>query len=204
MTDPFELVRATLEARLEPPATLLISSALPGDGKTAVAAGLARVLAAAGYRTAAIDANDRRPALAERLGSDDAPPAALDLGAARIIAPNLELISIAQPRLLASTRHDLIAFVARVRERYHFAVIDGSELPGGSIALAREVDGVVLAVRAGRSSTVADREAVVLLEQFNAPFLGVVATEPAPRRRRREQVEAARGHAPAPLAAVSR
>jgi Mrp family chromosome partitioning ATPase len=202
INDPFDLIRATLEAQLATPATLLVASALPGDGKTAVAAGLARVLAAAGYRTVAIDASDRRPALALRFECDEAPPEALDRAEPRAIAPNLDLISIAHPRLLATARPELAAFVAGMRARYDFSVVDGSELPGGAVGLAREVDGVILAVRAGRASTVADREAVALLERFHAPFLGVVATERS-RRRRLPLAGTSRSSAPA-LAIVSR
>ncbi len=54
------VIRTTLEATLKAPFSVAVTSATAGDGKTALAVGLAQAFADAGYRTAIVDANPER------------------------------------------------------------------------------------------------------------------------------------------------
>lgn len=63
-----------------PPASILVMSPDPGDGKSALVAGLALVKRDAGERVAVVEANFRRPVQARLLGLENAPGLAEVLG----------------------------------------------------------------------------------------------------------------------------
>ena len=73
--EAYDGLRAALEFRLPAGSqhVLLVTSALPGEGKSTVTAGLGRALALAGHRTLLVSANLRRPTLDELFGLGNAP-----------------------------------------------------------------------------------------------------------------------------------
>lgn len=80
--EPYRILRNSLGivARSDEVKTVLVSSAVPGEGKTSVATGLARTAALSGERVVLVEADLRRPTFAERLrvdGSADGLTAAL-------------------------------------------------------------------------------------------------------------------------------
>lgn len=176
--NPFTVIRATVETEVSAPGVLTISSALPGDGKTAVAAGIARSLAAGGYRTIALDAAalpDAAPGMArEPLTLEGARDRLAH--AVRATASGCDLLAVRDLGADVSSSVGIGALYAALRERYDYAVVDASVLNGDGLAMARGADGVVLAVREGRAIEAADGEAVELLNRVHARFLGVVAT----------------------------
>jgi succinoglycan biosynthesis transport protein ExoP len=178
-TNPFLVVRATVEADVPSPGILAISSALAGDGKTTVAAGIAQSLAGAGYRTLAVDASQpAKPGNGARL---DEGAAAERLGhIVREAGGGCDYISVADLGADVSSAVAITALYAAIRARYEYAVIDTGILSEDGLAFARAADGVVLAVREGRAIADADREAVALMERVKARFLGVVATMDSP------------------------
>ncbi len=71
-SEEFGRLRANLQmiGRVDKTQTYVISSAVPGEGKTHIATGAAQSLAAAGVKVLLIDADLRRPAVASRLGME--------------------------------------------------------------------------------------------------------------------------------------
>jgi Mrp family chromosome partitioning ATPase len=166
--DPFLTLRAAVEASCKAPSALLISSVLPGDGKTTVSAGLAAALAKSGYPTIAIDAGTS-PDLMKALGVKGGG------SAVRRAAEHLDIMRIESELRKASTA-ELRRMFDELRERYAYIVLDGSELSAGGLAAAAAVDGVLLTVRSGRHSVDEDAQATQLLDHCRARFIGVIAT----------------------------
>ena len=68
--EPFRILRDALGfiSLRERPQVILVTSAVSGEGKTSVAGGLARAMAAAGKSVALIEGDVHRPALKRQLG----------------------------------------------------------------------------------------------------------------------------------------
>lgn len=177
------VIRTTLEATLEAPFSVAVTSATVGDGKTALAVGLARAFADAGYRTAIVDANPEDPAVARALGIGSL-AAARSLEAVsslRVTAagPNLDAGSIADTGLMMATSSSALrSFAADLRGLYAVTIWDTGSLFGDSLAIqcATACDGVLVAVRYGRRILPDDSRIVSTLEQVGANVIGVVPT----------------------------
>jgi Mrp family chromosome partitioning ATPase len=167
--DPFLTLRAAVEASCKAPSVILISSVLPGDGKTTVSAGLAVALAKSGYATMAIDAGstaELTKALGVKGGS----------AGVRRAAEHLDVMRIEGGDLRVSSTAELRRTFDQLRERYAYIVLDGCELSSGGLAAAAAVDGVLLTVRSGRATVDEDAQATRLLDHCRARFIGVIAT----------------------------
>lgn len=139
---------------------LLVTSALPGEGKTAFALSYARMLAAAGRVCLVIDADIRRPAIAGRLGGSassglsDLPSGGLDLGALVQHDPRskLDFIGVGRgnrdPLAILDSR-EFAALIAAARRRYDAVIIDSPPLMATAdpVWLSRHVDAAVVVVR---------------------------------------------------------
>jgi polysaccharide biosynthesis transport protein len=171
-----------------PPRVLVVTSPLPGEGKTTLAINLAITMAKHG-RTCLVDADMRKPAvgtsfhLTSTLGLEHLlnRSATLDqVACAASDVENLTIVPAANPtqsaiQLLSDGR--MKAVIARLRDRFEFVVIDTPPiLPyADGLAISTHVDGVILVGRAGQTPRGAITRSMELLETINsAPILTLV------------------------------
>ena len=173
-----------------PPKTVLVTSALPGEGKSTTAANLGIVLARNGAQTVLVDLDMRRPSLAQLFGVDGDP------GMSTYLSGNAELPAVVQPsrvpnlyvlpggspapdptELIGSRR--MLVCVQQLARQFTHVVFDSPPFLGISDALilARNVDGVVLVARAGETPRESIRRAVEQLRGVGGKLLGVVIND---------------------------
>lgn len=167
---------------------LAISSALPGEGKTNLASGLARVAGLAGERVALVDCDAVRRSLSRLYPLTKGTPGLREVlhdtapfEAIRHIDPvgNVSVFGITTPfsegeRLMEKGK--LNRLIAKLREQYDLIIIDCP--PILPIAEARELvtlaDNVALVAQWRKSSDRALRAALKLLPLDNIRHIGVV------------------------------
>jgi capsular exopolysaccharide synthesis family protein len=171
-----------------PPKVIMITSALPQEGKTTTSMNSAVVLAQKGVRVLLIDADLRRPSIHKNLGMG--PHAGLSnalTGSATLeeatthtsILSNLDVLTAGTPppnpaELLASTNmRDLLA---QLREQYDHIVIDTppSLSVTDAVVLSPRADAVVLVIRSSQTTKQALRRSRDLLTSVNAKVVGVL------------------------------
>ncbi len=178
-----------------PVKVFVMTSSVAGEGKTSTALSLARVLAHDGQRVLLLDADMRRPKIAEYLAMEGA------IGLADVLAGAVELDEAVQrweqdslfvlpsgsippnpSELLGS--HAMEDLVAGLRHSYEHVVIDAPPLlPVTDAAIASvHADGVVLVVRHGRTNRKQLRGALDTLKAVEARLLGVVFNMTPPPR----------------------
>lgn len=167
--------------------TLLITSARPEDGKTAVAVNMARTLANGGHRVLLIDCNFRRPALHRIFGQKrDEGLSNLLIGEGHLDdyllktdSPNLDVLCSGRmpptpTELLGS--QNMRKLLTEAIEKYDRVLLDGPPalLISDAGVLASQVDGVIVVSFAEKSSKGVLRRAKEALERINARIVGVV------------------------------
>jgi polysaccharide biosynthesis transport protein len=192
MSEAFRALRtALLLSRPDrPPQVILVSSALPREGKTTVAANLAVTLAQLGDKTVLVDADLRKPGVGRLLSLGTGKYTGLSSYLAGV--STLDLVSVPHPAipnltaiptgplppnpadLLAS--HKLTEAIAELRTKYKFIVIDSPPIMAASdaVILSVQVDGVLVVVRSGETPKVAFTRTRDLLMTVNCHLLGVV------------------------------
>jgi capsular exopolysaccharide synthesis family protein len=169
------------------PKVILITSALPHEGKSTIAANLARTFAIGGARVVLIDCDLRRGQLHEVMGMQCEPglsellraPANLDRVLQTNCLPNLSFISRGKQDDSTSERllsRECDQVLAQLRQRFDYVLIDSSPLFAADDAatLAPKVDGTILVIRSSVSRTAAVRDGLDLLQQRQARILGIV------------------------------
>ncbi|WP_420098192.1 polysaccharide biosynthesis tyrosine autokinase [Corynebacterium sp.] len=174
-----------------PPTVIAVTSGMPGEGKSTLATNLALALADDGERVCLVDADLRRPRVAEYLDGD----LQSEVGLSTVLSGAAEVDDILQDsgrdglsvitsgpqppnpaELLGSRRfRDLLA---DLDARYDYVVIDASPvIPVTDAALvASAADGVILAVRHAHTTVDQLTRTNSNLTQVSAHILGTVFT----------------------------
>jgi len=171
-----------------PPKVIMVTSALPQEGKTTTSINTAVVLAQKGIRVLLIDADLRRPSIHKTLGMGPhsglsnvlTGSATLEQATARsAILPNLFILPAGTPppnpaELLASS--NMRDVLMQLREQYDHIVIDTppSLSVTDAVVLSPRADAVVLVIRSGQTTKQALRRSRDTLIQVNAKVVGVL------------------------------
>lgn len=171
----------------ERPKVILITSSVPGEGKSTVASNLATTMAMGGSRTLLIDADLRKGKL-HSFFQAQADPGLAELLAKKAVAdsviqstnlPNLSFIGRGSEGLnpgdlfLKNTTPELIA---HLRAKFDHIIIDSCPVFAADdvTTLAPLVDGTLFVVRGKQSQAKVAREALELLCQRQVKILGVI------------------------------
>jgi polysaccharide biosynthesis transport protein len=171
-----------------PPKIILITSALPQEGKTTTSVNTATVLAQKGTRVLLVDADLRRPSIHKALGLG--PRSGLsnvltggvslpDAISRSSVLPNLFVLPAGTPppnpaELLASSQ--MVEVLAELRQHYDHIVLDTPPTLSvtDAVVLSTRADAVVLVIRCGQTTKPALRRSREILGQVNARVAGVL------------------------------
>jgi capsular exopolysaccharide synthesis family protein len=192
MSEAFRALRTALllSQADHPPQVILVTSALPREGKTTAAANLAVTLAQLGDRTLLMDADLRKPGIGRLLNLGGGKHAGLSSYLAGVSSlelvtiqhatiPNLSAIPTGplppNPADLLSSDRLTDAF-AELRSKFKFIVIDSPPIMAATDAVILSVksDGVLLVVRSGQTPKEAFTRTRDLLLSVRCHILGVV------------------------------
>ena len=192
MSEAFRALRTSLllSQADHPPQVILMTSALPREGKTTAAVNLAVTLAQLGDKTLLVDADLRKPGINRALSLVDGKHAGLSSYLAGV--SSLDLITVPHPAItnlaaiptgpippnpadLLSSRR-LTELIAELRGRYKFVVIDSPPIMAATdaVILSVLVDGVLMVVRSGETPKEAFTRTRDLLAGVKCHMLGVV------------------------------
>lgn len=187
------------------PRRILVTSAMPGDGKSTSARHLAATLALQGYKVLLIDADLRRGAARKKSGNGATVPGfAETLASHSTLDHAIQTLHVAEGTTIdvvpaGHTRDDMVGLLAdphlanaldHAAATYECIVLDGPPVLVADIALLAAVaDGVVLVVRAERTDADALRIATQQLVTVGAPLIGVLLNDVDLRRAARYDSE---------------
>jgi capsular exopolysaccharide synthesis family protein len=189
LMETYRLLRSNVQfAAVDSPThTLLITSSMPGEGKSLTACNLAVATAMNGRRVIIVDADLRRPTVHEKFGLERQPGltnvlighSTLDEALQDTDVPELKVLSCGHippnPAELLSSRamRDLIE---ELKARADLVIFDSSPVLATADAqvLANDVDGVLYVVQLGETRKSAVRVGSDLLRQARANVMGVV------------------------------
>lgn len=181
-------VMLTLEAARSELRSVMLVSALPGEGVSTVALGLASTMAdVARQGVLVVDLNSANPSLAGRLGlrpglglgdllAKDATPADAivesDVSHLFFLGRGRASADLSQPSSLALFEE----LIRGMRPNFDHLILDGGSLASSpdSLLVASKVDGVILVVQAERTGAETVREASNQLRMAGANLLGAV------------------------------
>ena len=178
-----------------PPRSFIVTSAVPGEGKSTVSLSLARSLADAGSPVILIDADLRRPTVAKKLKLD------AKVGLTQVLAGQVEIANAVHQlgdsnlfvlpagrippnpsELLGSDK--MRQLIKELSEEFIVVVDVPPLLPVTDASLlSHSVDGVILVGSIGRSHREQMTEASSILKKVNANLFGLVLNR-APRKGR--------------------
>jgi polysaccharide biosynthesis transport protein len=190
IAETYRAVRTSilLSSMGRPPKTILVTSALPQEGKSVTSVNTAIVLAQQGSRVLIIDADLRRPTIHKHLrvpvvgGLSRVLTGTADIEKAIVPWPKLPQLHVLpagphppHPAELLSSQamRDLLE---KLKDRYDHILIDTPPVLSvtDAVLLSVQVDSVLLVLRSGRTTKMALRRACDLLFQVGARLTGVI------------------------------
>jgi receptor protein-tyrosine kinase len=171
----------------DPPKVIMVSSAMPSEGKTTLIVNLALTLAESGRQVTIVDADLRRPRLTLYLGM------VAGVGLTNVLSGTADVGEVAQsygedgisvigsgpsvpnPSQLLASGH-MSSLIEELRAKSDFVLIDSPPvLPvADATGLAVAVDGVLMSVRYGKTRKDQLEQAVSTLNGVGAKVLGLV------------------------------
>ena len=171
-----------------PPKMIMITSALPQEGKTTTSINCAVVLAQKGVRVLLIDADLRRPSIHKILGMGPRSGLSNVLTGSAIleeaitcssVLPNLSVLAAGTPppnpaELLASA--NMRDMLEELRGQYDHIVVDTPPALSvtDAVVLSPRADAIVLVIRSAHTTKQALRRSRDILTQVNAKLSGVL------------------------------
>lgn len=177
-----------------PVKTLVVTSAIPGEGKSSTACNLAILFAESGKRVVLIDADLRRPRLAEYLNLESS------AGLTTVLAGQARVSDVLQrwgdqlwvlssgllppnPSELLGSKH-MAELLNELREEFDIVIVDCPPLlpvTDGAV-VAAHADGALLLVRCQKTTTAQAASAAQALRSVDARLLGCVFNMAAIRK----------------------
>ncbi|MEV8133605.1 polysaccharide biosynthesis tyrosine autokinase [Pseudarthrobacter oxydans] len=196
-SESYRSIRNTILASSGPAAkrTVLVASSTPDEGKSAIAVDLAGSLSQLGQKVILVDADFRCASLTEYLGLNRAPGLSDILNGRMKVGDALHKYGTHDLDVLAAGTRvpdpaELVdspavgELIQELRHNYDTVILDASPLSADAdtAVLSRHVDGVILVVRLGKSSSRQLKQALLLLESSRSNVLGIIVNA-LPRKR---------------------
>jgi capsular exopolysaccharide synthesis family protein len=170
------------------PRVLLFTSALSGDGKSTTAYNLAAAFAKQASKVVIIDADMRRPSLANLIGLNGKAGLSTLLYTDTPIDdvlqrhPQIENLSVITSGLVPPSPSEMVGserfarVIADLRERFDYVIIDAPPalLVTDPVLIARHVDGTIAVIRSGKITAAILKRLWSTLAKPGTPILGYI------------------------------
>jgi polysaccharide biosynthesis transport protein len=192
ISEAFRALRTSLllSQAEHPPQVILVTSALPREGKTTAAVNLAVTLAQLGDRTLLMDSDLRKPGvrramnltIGKDLGLSSFLAGVCTLEEAILPHPTISNLSVLTTGPVPPSPADLLSShrmqeaIVEARRRFKFVVVDSPPIMAATdaVILSAQTDGVLLVVRSGETPKEAFTRSRDLLAAVKSRLLGVV------------------------------
>ncbi len=190
--EAFRSLRTSVLLSASPvPRLILVTSALPSEGKTTTAINLGATLASLGNKVVVVDCDMRRPAVHRGTAVENNPgfvqclTGHLDVSGAVLPVPGVENLSVIPCGPIPPNPAEVLSsplcadLLHRLREKFEYVLVDSPPLlsVADSRILATLVDAVVLVARAHSTPYDVVRRARTLLYGSGARILGVALND---------------------------
>jgi succinoglycan biosynthesis transport protein ExoP len=197
VAEAFRSLRTSILLSSQPaPKMLLVTSALPSEGKTTTAVNLGAVLASLGSKVVVVDCDMRRPACHLATGVKNSPgfvqclTGHMGLAETVLPVPGVENLSVIPCGPIPPNPAEVLSspltaeLLQSLRSRYEYVLVDSPPLLSVSDAriLSTLTDAVVLVVRSHSTPYELVRNALSLLYAAGARILGVALNDVDMRR----------------------
>lgn len=167
--------------------SIVVTSPMPGEGKSTIAVNLALTMADSGVRTLLVDADLRRPSVAEYLGLEGS------VGLTTVLIGRASLdeavqawgpsgLSVLPSGGLPPNPSELLAsrsmadLLVTLTQQYEFVIFDSPPVQPvtDAVVLSKEAGGVLMVVSSRKTHQAQLRKSLEALRQVGAPTLGIV------------------------------